>query len=178
MSAEKAIKIWLTILTTIIIIILALDFLAVKEGLPKLGYVKNAEIVGQYLAALEVQNQFNGQQELEQGNVDILQTELDSLKNEFNKNNKEWGKSKTEKALNQIQQKEIAFNTFAQAAQQKLSKLEKELMTPVYEAIDKGIADYGEKHGYTFIFGTRNGNIVYAVEGVDLTEEVLKYLNK
>ena len=41
------------------------------------------------------------------------------------------------------------------------------------------VADYGEKNGYTYIFGSNeSANIMYAKEGRDITEEVLKALNE
>jgi outer membrane protein len=41
------------------------------------------------------------------------------------------------------------------------------------------VGEYGEENGYTYIFGSNeSANIMYAKEGKDITDEVLKALNK
>ena len=50
-------------------------------------------------------------------------------------------------------------------------------MQPVYGELNSFIRDYGKEHGYDMIWGaTSSGNIVYAREAVNLTEDVLKYI--
>ena len=41
------------------------------------------------------------------------------------------------------------------------------------------VAEYGEENGYTYIFGSNeSANIMYAKEGLDITDEILKELNE
>ncbi|MBN2289560.1 MAG: OmpH family outer membrane protein [Candidatus Glassbacteria bacterium] len=49
-----------------------------------------------------------------------------------------------------------------------------ELLTPIYEKVNRAIEILGERDGYTMIFNAQG--LLYAKEELDLTEEVLKVL--
>lgn len=71
----------------------------------------------------------------------------------------------------QLSQYREAIQRQAQQENQRLTKV-------VIEEINAYLKQYGKEKGYTFILGaTESGNIVYATEGTDITEEVLKGLN-
>ncbi len=41
------------------------------------------------------------------------------------------------------------------------------------------VKDYGEENDYTYIFGSNeSANIIYAKEGLDITQEILEELNE
>ena len=49
----------------------------------------------------------------------------------------------------------------------------------LWSHINKYVRAFGKEKHYDFIFGASgNGNLMYADESVDLTEEVIKYVNK
>ena len=75
------------------------------------------------------------------------------------------------------QKKQDDFQRYSQAIQQKAAARKNELMTPVVAEINAKIADYANAHGYTIIFGTTDGNIVYAEDAVNVTAEVIGELN-
>ena len=65
-----------------------------------------------------------------------------------------------------------------QDLKEKFQQEDQELTKKVLDKVNEYIKRYGKKGGYTIILAaTQYGNIVYAEEGVDLTEEVLKGLN-
>ncbi|NJN25203.1 MAG: hypothetical protein HC819_04100 [Cyclobacteriaceae bacterium] len=63
--------------------------------------------------------------------------------------------------------------------QQKAAQEDQEMTSNVVLDVNAFLKEYGEDHGYKIIFGaTEAGNIVYAEEAIDLTEEVLDLMNK
>jgi outer membrane protein len=96
-----------------------------------------------------------------QANLDSLSTELAPL------------------PPTQTKAKEQQFLQYRQAIQQKAQAEETRVNQEILTEINAYIKQYGKEKGYDFILGaTENGNIVYAAEGKDITEDVLIGLNK
>lgn len=75
--------------------------------------------------------------------------------------------------------KQQALQRYRQAIQQRAQQENQRLTQAVLGEINTYIQHYGKAHNYTFILGaTASGNIVYAAEGADITEDVLKGLNE
>ncbi|SEK30267.1 periplasmic chaperone for outer membrane proteins Skp [Aquimarina amphilecti] len=54
----------------------------------------------------------------------------------------------------------------------------KEVSQQVWNRLNQYIEEYGESNKYEIILGTQgNGNIMFAQDGIDITEEVLEYVN-
>lgn len=98
----------------------------------------------------------------------VWQANLDSLTREF-------------EAQPPAQQaaKEQEFLRYRESVQQQAQREDARLQQEVLAEINAYIKQYGKDKGYNFIFGATNqGNIVYAAEGTDLTEQILVGLNK
>lgn len=85
-------------------------------------------------------------------------------------------------ARQQKEQELMQMNQLIQRQQQMISQqLRQEsgvAMDSLIERVKDYVADYGKEHGYTYIFGSNeNANIMYAKEGLDITQEILKELN-
>ena len=47
------------------------------------------------------------------------------------------------------------------------------------EKVKDFVAEYGKENGYTYIFGSNeSANIMYAKDGLDITDEIVKKLNE
>jgi outer membrane protein len=74
--------------------------------------------------------------------------------------------------------KEQQLLRYREAIEQQAQRENQRLTQAVLAEINAYIKQYGKEKGYTFILGaTESGNIVYAADGTDITEEVLKGLN-
>ncbi|QKG59091.1 OmpH family outer membrane protein (plasmid) [Hymenobacter sp. BRD128] len=74
--------------------------------------------------------------------------------------------------------KEQQLIHYRDAIQQQAQQENQRLTQAVLAEINAYLKQYGKEKGYTFILGaTESGNIVYAAEGTDITEDVLKGLN-
>jgi outer membrane protein len=89
--------------------------------------------------------------------------------------------SKKELALKQelLGNKQQQVNNYQQAIQKQLKEEDKKTTQTVINDINGFVTEYGKKHNYKIIFGASGGgNIMYAGEDADLTEEVLVGLNE
>lgn len=75
--------------------------------------------------------------------------------------------------------KEQQLLRYREAIQQQAQRENQRLTQAVLAEINAYIKQYGKQHDYRFILGaTESGNIVYAAEGTDITDDVLKGLNE
>lgn len=75
--------------------------------------------------------------------------------------------------------KEQQLGQYREAIQQRAQQENQHLTQAVLAEINAYLKHYGKQKGYTFILGaTENGNIVYAADEADVTDDVLKGLNE
>ena len=116
-----------------------------------------------YHGAIAQNAQFKGKMQVWQQRLDSLGAELQKLKA---------GPAAT------LPVREQELLRYRDAIQQQAQQENQRLTKAVLEEVNAYIKQYGKDKGYTFILGaTENGNIVYAAEGTDITDDVLKGLN-
>lgn len=124
-------------------------------------YINQNKLGLSYHGAINKQQAFLTQAKTWQANLDSLSTEMAAL------------------PPAQAKAKQQQFLQYRQAIQQKAQAEEARVNQEILAEINAYIKQYGKEKGYDFILGaTDNGNIVYAAEGKDITDEVLAGLNK
>ncbi len=84
---------------------------------------------------------------------------------------------KKEALQKQYQEKAIAFKRFQDDAQRQLEEAQKKELEELQKRVLPVISQIGREKGYTLIFNKFQSGLVYADEGVDVTDEVLKRFN-
>jgi len=78
-----------------------------------------------------------------------------------------------------LRNKQQQLGNYQQAIQEKAMKEEQIATQSVVNQVNDYIKEYGKTHGYDFIYGANGtGNIVYANDAYDITQDVLEGLNK
>ena len=113
-----------------------------------------------------------------QANIDSLQNDINTARKKFiDGSNKLNSKEKAE-LKKEIAAKEKNYNEFVLTARKKVPEIERQMMEPVIQEVTKKVRQFGEEHGYDFIFGaTASGNIVYSKKGKNITADVIEYIN-
>ena len=65
-----------------------------------------------------------------------------------------------------------SITTFEQDVQKQIMQKREELLTPILNKIDAAIRQVAVSNGYTMIFDTSKGQLLYAVESQDVMEQV------
>ena len=113
------------------------------------------------------------------------------LSDEFNKSQAEYtakldefqkGDATMSKIIKDTKQKEIMdiqqrLQAFQESAQQSLQTRQNELMAPSIAKANKGIADVAKENGFSYIFNTTDGVLLYYDGGEDIMALVKKKLN-
>lgn len=129
----------------------------------KIAYVKPNKLMQGYHGAIAQHEVFQVKAKVWQQRVDSLSSELQALNN---------APAATRTS------KEQQLLRYRDAVQQQAQQENQRVTQAVLDEINAYIKKYGKEKGYTFILGaTETGNIVYAAEGTDISDDVLKGLN-
>ena len=141
----------------------------------KMAYVRTGVVLEKYQGMISTNEKFNKEVEMVRANIDTLKKRYENIKLQENiipKNKKiEW-----EYKLKAI---ENEYNSYNQKSNEQMQKRQMELSNAVLSEINEFIISYGKAHHYKYILGTTNdGSILYGNDSDDITEEIIKELNK
>jgi len=161
--------------SAIVISLIAIYF---AKSSSELVYVDVNKLITGYSKTKVAKAEFDKKANLMKANVDSLvanwQTELKNYEKERASISPKELKLKQELLGNKQQQ----INGYQEAIQKKIQEEDKKVTQTVINDINDYIKEYGKDHNYKIIFGASGGgNIMYADESTDLTEEILKGLN-
>ncbi|TXK78949.1 OmpH family outer membrane protein [Mesonia sp. K4-1] len=145
----------------------------------KTAYVDNSQLIQDFKEMKSTEAKFTKKSEK-------LKKELDSVAQQFQLEVQQYQQQSASLSSAEKQEKESMLMQKQQQLQRQQQMQSNQLREESDVVIDSLItkvkdfvADYGEKNGYTYIFGSNeSANIMYAKEGRDITEEVLKALNE
>ena len=144
----------------------------------KTAYVDTTKLIQEYSEMKDVEAEFNTRSETVKG-------QLDSLAISFQREVQEYQQNMNSMTTAQRQEIEEGLMRKQQAIQQQQQRMGNQLREESDVVIDSIVGkvktyvkEYGKENGYTYIFGSNeSANIMYAEEGLDITQEILEKLN-
>jgi outer membrane protein len=141
-------------------------------------YVDSARLLNGYEGMIKARKDFQQKATSWQANIDTLSNEVKIAIMDYEKSlpkmtakERELSKELIKTKQNQLAQYQQALSTQAQQEDQKMTG-------DIIIQVNAYLKKYGEKNGYTIIFAaTDYGNIAYAKEALDVTDDVLVGLN-
>ena len=106
-----------------------------------------------------------------------LQQELDALRDQFTKQRFTLAEDKLEELNGQIEDRTIALQRFEDDAKRALEEARRTYLGRLEESIMPIINEVGKERGFTLIFNKFQSGLVYADEGVDITDDVIRRFN-
>lgn len=145
---------------------------------PKIAYVDSAKLINGYQGMIDARQVYQKKVTGWQANIDTLTKEVQQRLGAYEKDSPKMSGKERDLSRELIRTKEQQLREYSEAmnaqAQQEDSKMTAEVISQMNAFIKK----YGEANRYTIIFAATNGNVVYANDAIDLTNEVLEGLNK
>ena len=144
----------------------------------KTAYVDTTKLIQEYKEMKDVEQEFTSKS-------DKVKVQLDSLAQSFQTEVKDYQEKMAGMSAAQRKEIEDGLMQKQQAIQQQQQMMGNQLRQESDVVIDSIVTkvkdyvkDYGKKNNYTYIFGSNeSANIMYAKEGLDITEEILEKLN-
>jgi outer membrane protein len=145
----------------------------------KIAYIQTDELLAEYKGMIEAKQGYEVKAVSWQSNIDTLGKELENMIAVYEANKGSLSKSKLQEEQKQLQQKQKQLNDYRQSISQQAQQEDAKLTEGVLNQVNTYIEDYGKEKGYKIIFGANgSGNIVYGSDAIDITNEILKGLNK
>ncbi|MGB9642397.1 MAG: OmpH family outer membrane protein [Candidatus Ratteibacteria bacterium] len=142
----------------------------------KIGYVNLEMVFDQYKKTAESRTEFEKEKDSQQKEIAKKQEELRKAQESYEKQKdvlKPEEKKKTEEEIQKLQQE---FYNFVGAANQKLDEKKNQLIEARLKEIQDAIKAFAIKEKYDFILNSQA--VFYGPEGTDITEQIVKFLNK
>ncbi len=166
-----------TILPFIAIVLAAIAIYYAKSS-SQLVYVDVNKLMEGYKRTKVVKADFDKKATTMKGNIDSLMTGWQKELQTYEKERVSLSPKELKLKQELLQNKQQQINGYQEAIQKQIQEEDKKVTQTVINDINDYVKEYGKKHGYKIIFGASGGgNIMYAAESTDLTEDVLNGLN-
>lgn len=141
-------------------------------------YVDAQKLVNDYKGMQDARKEFESKTLVWRANLDTLRLEAESTIKEYELTREKLSAKEQNLMEELIQSRQEQFLNYQQIVNEKIQKEDQELTGKVLTTVNQFMKDYGRLKGYRIIMAaTQYGNIIYAEEHTDITDDVLEGLN-
>lgn len=141
-------------------------------------YIDVNVLMADYEGMKAAKTEFEKKSKVWQANVDSLIVDFQNELKVYEKERSKMTKKENELKQELLRNKQQQVGNYQQAIQRQSEEEDAKLSGEVVNEVNAFIKEYGKNHSYKIIIGANNsGNVLYAQEGVDITQEVLTGLN-
>ncbi len=146
----------------------------------KVGYINSQEIFAKYRGTEDAQRRFDQEKARLEQELERKKREIDDLRATIDRQSLLMSEETKRERLAELERKEREFQQsyfeyFGEDG--RIVRLNAELTRPIIEKMTTILNRIGAEEKYTFIFDVAQGGIVYAEEGLDLTQRIIDELN-
>lgn len=138
----------------------------------KIGYVDFEKVFNEYHKTKTEDAKLKADLEKKKEDLDKKREEINKMRDQLDVLGEKEKKEKEKEIRDRIKE----LNDLRKAAEEALLEERNKKWLEIYNEIKEVAGKFGKDKGYTFIFDDKA--LVYKAEGYDLTEEVIKILNK
>ncbi|MCM8784982.1 MAG: OmpH family outer membrane protein [Candidatus Omnitrophica bacterium] len=142
----------------------------------KIGYIDIKKVFDNYEEAKKTEANFKKEVDEAQKDLDKLEGEVKKMQEDYEKKKNMMKPEEQTKKENELKGKIQELSKKYLETKQRLDERGKTLENQIFENIKKAISEYAKKNGYSIVVDSRM--ILYGEDAVDLTEEIIKILNK
>jgi len=143
----------------------------------KFGFVQVEALIQNFPEADDAAKTYEKEVESWQAQLNEYQKALDDMREDFKQKSMLYSPEKQREKQDEIlkkNQEAVKFYQDVFGPEGKAEKRKMELLSPIYDKVNRAIEILGQRDKYTMIFNAQG--LLYAKDGLDLTEEVLKIL--
>lgn len=165
------------ILNLLAIICISITLLILQQE--RVVYVDTTKLLHNYKGMQTARMSFQNKTATWKANIDTLASEVQKLIAKYERESKSM--TVKERSLSQelIRSKQKQFADYREAIDVQVQQEDTKMTNEVLSQVNVYLKKYGEEKGYQVILAaTEYGNLAYADEDLDVTDEVLEGLNK
>lgn len=163
-------------LIVMLVALLAMGNTAFAQKNIKLGHINSTDLMqimpGRDSAQATLQKEVA---ELED-QMKAMQSELEKRYNEYQEKQAGWSDLIRESQQKSIQDMNTRIEEFQQNAQKKIQERQDQLLKPIIDRAKQAISDVAKENGYTYIFDSGVGSLLYQQDSDDIMPLVKKKL--
>jgi len=142
-----------------------------------IAYVETAVLIDGYEGTKVARKQFEEKSKIWQANTDTLVMQWENEIKAYEKERSSMTDKEKELKEEILRNKQQQLGQYQETMKRKAQEEDQLMTQTVMNDINAYIEDYGKEAGFTYILGAAGGNIVYAEDAQNITEEVLNGLN-
>lgn len=144
----------------------------------KTAYVDNTVLIKDYYKMKTTEARFEKRSQILSDELDSIAGEFQVEVQEFQEGMNRMSAKNREERQNELIQKQQMLQQRQQQQSQMLRQESDQAVDSLITEVKEFVGEYGKNNGYSYIFGSNeSANIMYAKEGLDITEDVLEKLN-
>lgn len=145
----------------------------------KTAYVDTSVLIKEYKEMKDVEADFTQRSEKIKGELDSLAQNFQQEVQEYQEKMGSMSPSQRQEREQELMQKQQSIQRQQQMVGNQLRQESDVAIDSIVDKVKGYVKDYGKKNNYTYIFGSNeSANIMYAKEGLDITQQILEELNK
>lgn len=152
-----------------------------NTGTARIVYINTDTLMNQYLLAMELNEAFLKKQEERRTELNVKLKSLDQEANEFQRklqNNGFLSEDRAIEARDQLLIKQENLRKLQQEMIDKTAREQNELNKQLFDKLTAFLSEYNKEKGFDIVLSTQlGGNVLFAVEGFDITADVVNRLN-
>lgn len=147
--------------------------------IPEVKYVRSADLIYGYDGMKEAHLLQQKTSEEMKSRVDTLQVDFQRAVNQYNNDYSKLSKEERKEREKLLSLQQENLRNYSQKVEGNIKEQDQKLTEGVLNQVNAFVEEYAKQKGYDLILGTTSsGNILYARESMDITEEVIKALNE
>ena len=145
----------------------------------KIAYVDSAKLLSNYQGMKQAKLAYQQKASVWQANIDTLTQEVQAALKDYEKNSAQLSKKEQQLSQELLKTKQQQLISYQKAIQEKAAQEDRQVTQAVITEVNNYLSEFGTQRDYKVILvANETGNIAYAEQGMDITDEVLTGLNQ
>lgn len=149
---------------------------AMAQKTIKLGHINSNELMQIMPGRDSAQTAMQAEVAELENTLKAMQSELEQRYNEFQEKQSQWSDLIKQTKQHELQDMGSRIEEFQQNAQRQLQERQEQLLKPIVDRAKKAIEDVAKEGGYTYIFDSGMGTLLYQQDSDDILPMVKKKL--
>jgi outer membrane protein len=146
---------------------------------PKVGYVISSRLVEEYVGMKEAQNLFQKKSSGLQANMDTLRFDFQKAVSDYQMQMPSLSQTSRRDREETLEQMKKNLQQYVVVIREQVKSEDEKITQGVLNQINSFVKLYADQEGYDIILGTTHaGSLLYGKDKLDVTDEILKELNK
>jgi outer membrane protein len=163
-------------LIALLVVMFAFGTTAVAQKTVKLGHINSSELMQIMPGRDEAQATLQKEVDELQNTMKNMQAELEQRYNEYMGKKDQMSDLIRQTKERELQDMGNRIQDFQESAQKQLAEREQEVLKPIIDKAKKAIEDVAKENGYTYIFDSGVGALLYQQDSDDIMPLVKKKL--